>query len=443
MNESSKPRAEASEHPPTDQVVTALRLGWAIAELLGRLRQGARPYHSTRRSSDVDPDAVPRLVVGDGVVKGGGASFWFTAQRIVAFYDVLAPVKPENEDSDTHVIRQMPEVIRQWLTGQREDFFTVPELRDLLNRWSMMIWARLNARGDELARALTLGMSLADTHYYMRKPERRRRHFSQEDWRTLLSTYRLDVERGRLESLKPHLPPYVSDVLQSHLRQWSIGNELEVGPDGQLRRRTFLFRRSHSLGLLSWHISEEKWRDVSILFRLTHPLGFFKAFRRPYRSPEIAPEQEAALQEALRQQVKRWEGLLFGLREPISYLYRSDRRRIVWLMRALVFIVIVVVVGVPLGLGVVRVAGQAATSLITALLYRMQEAGAQVSDWLALAKLLLGLLTSLGASLTGLGILFRFLRWLYRAINHRLTVYFIARRMLVPWDRAMRRGEQE
>lgn len=440
MNESSGPRAEASEHLPLDQVVTALRLGWAIGELLGRLRQGARPY-PIGSSVDIDPDAVPRLVVGNGVVKASGTSFWFTAQRIVAFYDALALVKPENEDEDTRAIHRMPGAIRQWLAGQRQDFLTVRELRDLLNRWSMMIWARLNARGDELARALTLGMSLADTYYYMRKPERRRRYFSQEDWRTLLSVYRLDVERGRLESLKPHLPPYVADVLQNHLRHWSIGNELEIGPDGQLRRLPFLFRRSHPLGFLSWHISEKKWQDASILFRLTHPLGFFKGFRHSHRSPELTPEQEATLQDTFGQQVKRWKGLIFGLREPTSYLYRSDWQCIVWLTRGLLFIVLAVSLGLPLGLLVPRIAVRATGSLIPGLVSLMEQVGAQLSDWLTLVRLVLDILTPLVFSVTGWGVLYRFLRWIYRAINHRLTVYFIARRMLVPWDRAMRRGQ--
>jgi hypothetical protein len=73
----------------------------------------------------------------------------------------------------TLAVNQLPQDLSAWLAGESTQFYSLHELRELLNAWSLQIWARLDGASVDGLRAFTAGMSLADTFWYLRLPTRR------------------------------------------------------------------------------------------------------------------------------------------------------------------------------------------------------------------------------------------------------------------------------
>jgi len=63
----------------------AFLLGWTLAETLGRLRGGARPY----RRSPADDNYAPRLNVSENEPGSSGLAFWTATHRLLALADAL------------------------------------------------------------------------------------------------------------------------------------------------------------------------------------------------------------------------------------------------------------------------------------------------------------------------------------------------------------------
>jgi hypothetical protein len=396
--------------------VLAFRLGWTVAELLGRLRKGQRPMQERARH---DEAYAPRLSVSDGRPANQAEAFALTARRLVDLATAL-DLWPEPLPEKFQQVRRLPDEIERWLQGAQVRDMTPAGLRRRLNEWSLEVWSRLEARDDGLARAFVAGMSLADTYWYLRRPARAAgvdRRLAEEDWRRLLSIYRLDAERGRLQGLADDLPEDVAGVIRSHLRQWSIGTELYYDDEGRLRRLAWPFRRSHPLGIL------HRWRKVK-------------------RSPELPPADERAIQTALERQAQTWHSLLFGLRKPESYLYARERQVVMWLARGLAFFLLLGLLGglaiVLVSLAAVWVGGVAVPSLFKA----MQDTVAQATTtgWNDLLKLISSLLAAIGAFVAIIRPLPGWLWTLYKQIRHLLIVNLVARRTLVDWDRELRKG---
>jgi hypothetical protein len=416
-------------HPadPASDVVNALRLGWTLAELLGRIRKGARPPGLRPRQ----PDYAPRLTAGHGTVERSSTGLVFTAHRLLALAAVL-DVRCVDDPELQQRIEELPTTIERWLAGYDDNFYTPAQIRQLLEHWSLRAWAQLNARSDAAVLAFTLGMSLADTYWYLRKPAQRpKERVSEEDWTRLLSVYRLAVERDRLAMLRPYLPNYLVTTLRSHLNDWSIGTELERAPDGTLRRVPFYTRTSHPLG---WRISPAAWSRASTLYRLTHFWGYLPAFQRPNRVPEVTADEEITLQENLKRQAEVWRSLIFGLRPPTGYLQPADR-------------ISIRLLNVGCATGLVLIFGLALTALTWLIGTRLfplaaqllpgladleSAPGSEVRGWLALLVQVvpgLGVLGVLGLTLYRVG------RWIYQHWTDFVASWlFVRRRTLKRWN---------
>lgn len=418
-------------------VLNALRLGWILSELLGRIRKGARP---PAQQPD-DPDYAPRLTVGEGTTRRSRTGLLFAAHRLLAL-SVALDVRCDDAPSLQALVDGSPPALERWLNGEQDRFLTPAQLRDVLEAWSLRVWAQLNARSEAAGLAFTLGTSLADTYWYLRKPAQRPQSCPrQEDWRELLLVYRLDVDRKRLETLRPHLPEYVVTILQLHLNQWSIGSELYRNADGRLTRLPRLLRVSHPIGILTWSVKSDTWWQRSRRFRLTHPLGYLRVFRRPNRSPELTAEEEIQLQDNLARQADIWSSLIFGMRTPTSYLESRDRlwiRLLTWggvllalLGLGLVFRWLYVLLSPMLAVGLSPLTPQI-ESVVTAFLRAPADG---VADWVAVAVQLIPILSGLIALLIGT---YRWTLRFYSGWNDRLTSWFVVRRRtLVPWDRQL------
>jgi hypothetical protein len=405
-------QSEASPSP----ALLAFRLGWTTSELLGWLRKGVRPIQHP--AHDGDEDYAPRLSVSEGHPASKAEAFWLAAQRHGDLAAALG-LWPEQMPEEFQQVRRLPGEIERWLKGAQVRDMTPAALRRLLNTWSLEVWSRLEARDDALGRAFVAGMSLADTYWYLRRPSRTAgldRRLAQEDWRRLLSIYRLDAERGRLQSLAGALPDGVLGVIRRHLRSWSIGTELYYD-EGRLQRLAWPFRRSHPLGFL------HRWRKVS-------------------RSSELRPVDERAIQDALERQAEIWHSLLFGQRKPESYLYARERQWIVWLARGLAFSLLLGLIGgvviVVASIAAVWLGGVAVPSLFRAVQDTMAQAS--TTGWNDLLKLISSLLAAVGAFVAVIRPLPGWLWVLYKRIRHWLIVYLVARRTCVPWDRELRKA---
>lgn len=427
------PEAASIYHPadPATDVVNALRLGWTLAELLGRIRKGARPPAQRPRR----PDYAPRLTPGHGAVERSSTGLVFTAHRLLALAEAL-DVRCADDPQLQARIEELPTAIERWLAGYEHDFYTPAQIRQLLEHWSLRVWAQLNARSDAAVLAFTLGMSLADTYWYLRKPAQRPKEgVSEEDWTRLLSVYRLAVERDRLETLRPHLPDYLVTTLQSHLNHWSIGTELEREADGTLQRVPFYARTSHPLG---WRISPAAWASAPSLYRLTHFWGYLSAFQRPNRVPDLTADEEIALQENLERQAEVWRSLIFGLRPPSGYLQPADRISIRFLNVGCA-IGLVLVFGIALAV-MARVIATWLVPLAARLLPGLADLEAapdsEVRAWLAL---LLQIVPGIGAlGVLGLA-LYRGGRWIYQQWTDFVASWlFVRRRTLKRWDHGLR-----
>ena len=375
------------------RVTNAFLLGWSISELLGRYRKGVRPPPAQK--SPRPAEYARRLDVSNGSVERATDGFLFAAQRVVQFYRELGFESDEQASSLTKEIYALPQKIDDWLEHRAMTFYSQRELRDLLNDWTLQIWARLDGESADSARALTAGMSLADTYWYMRLPRQRpkgsnTKQSSEEDWRRLLSKYRLDIEQSRLQSLNANLPRYVVPVIRQHLKAWSVGTEL-VYQDGKLVRN-----------------------------------------EKNVKSPSIKPEDEAALQEALARQVQNWEAMLFGWREATTFLWTRDRRLIpilrfgglfgVMLGTAFFLLLISAIVGYFIAFGPLP------------LLFRLlTENQAKITEWLAVVSLLWTILVAVPVPIV-LRATYQFTRSAQQWLDDKLTIRFIAKRTLVMWD---------
>jgi hypothetical protein len=374
------------------RVRTAFLLGWSVSETLGRLRKGVRP---PPQPSAPATDNAPRLVVADGAIDKTTDAFEFAAQRIVQFYRELAFEIDDEVSPLTKEINALPEKTRAWLEGKTTDFYSQGALRELLNDWSLQVWGRLDGESADCARAFTSGMSLADTFWYLRQPKQRPKGLKpaqskQEDWRRLLSKFRLDVERSRLQGLADNLPRYVAAVIQKELEAWSIGTQLVYQGDTLVRDK------------------------------------------QVKKSPDLKPADEEKLYQALERQTQNWEAMLFGLRESTTFLWASDQWKITWWRRSLLFLVLLAT-ALSLVAASVALGYFFAFSLGPLLSPFLAQQGIQVSDWVAILGLLWTVLVALPTPLV-LRAVYQGTRDVQQRLDDWLTVSCITRRTLIPWN---------
>jgi hypothetical protein len=377
------------------QVRTAFLLGWAVSQTLGHLRKGARP---SQKASTRPADYAPRLVVADGVAEKSTDAFVLAAQRVVQFYRALGFEATDLASPLTETVDRLPQALSAWLAGESTQFYSPHELRELLNSWSLQVWARLGGDSVDGLRAFTAGMSLADTFWYLRLPTRRPKgskpgELSDENWRRLLSKYRLDTERSRLRSLEGHLPAYAAAVISRHLEAWRVGTELG-------------------------------YRD-----------GKFVRIKDGKETGALQPNDEARLQQALARQVQNWEAMVFGSREATTFLQSRDRRRIrightLGLVLSLILFSLILASALA-GIGYFFVG--VLTVVVPALLRKLPNLQVSVSDLVAIGNLLWTVLVGLNLPLL-IRLAYQPARAAQKWIDDQLTIYYIARRTYVPWD---------
>lgn len=418
-------------NPKSNEHLQAFQLGWTLSEILGRVRRGARPPDTQRTPS---PEYSPRLSVSTGKLEKSTEQFRDAVMRWEALAYALRII---DEDASAEEPMRVPiERLKGAFSDENDASFGPPaQLREELEIWSLQARAQLLARDWHLAKAINTGASLAATFWYMRPPPalpnhlRSQRRVEQiaswqskeipkdrraEDWRKLLSDYRLKVEQRRVRDLSPALPKYVAKTLVHHLDHWRIGRDLVYDEQGRLRRAS-IFRRRFS----------------PLLRRVLRRLGK----RRPRRrSPRLLPEDEKDIQRDLERQFSKWHDMIFGWRGPEEFLWVWDRLSIAGIR---LLGTSTVIVGLSIGLALVAYLwGYVAIKVVASGVPKLLKQG-DIGDRLALLSALTGWVT------TTFVILRTVANWIPQAYNwldEALTSCFVARRTLVNWRSTWRKN---
>ncbi|RMG99331.1 MAG: hypothetical protein D6706_05620 [Chloroflexi bacterium] len=312
-----------------DRVWLALRFGWTLAEVYGRLHENPPP--DTQKSfdrlflSDLNPSPNERL--------------WTATHRLLYLTQQLFPPATENSPSvypQLSDISNYPAPINDLLERTKQRILTgrgkLPRVEAIyteLNQWSRQIWAILDAEDPLLAEAATLGARLADTFWQWRFPIKGQATHRRQGWEYLLKPQRITSTIRQVRQVEPHLPPHVGPMLRHSLWEWGIAGQLERSDSGQLK--------------------------IAYSFRYNLRIcGLMRVWRRRVMKTNPPPQvqlnhrEEQELWKQLQNQMIVWERLVFN--HPLSRLLRpSDWRQVRWTAFILyAFTVALLTVGVVL-----------------------------------------------------------------------------------------------
>jgi hypothetical protein len=277
------------------RVWQALRLGWTLAAVYGRLTQPNMRWANIFPKPEEKP--LPRLFLSTRQPTEGEL-IWTDIQSLAYLLHQLYP-PPKNDESAPYQlaeVTQFPASVDELFAlaartlATPEGKFSVPKtFYHDLNHWSRQIWARLNAENPLLAEAATFGAGLADTYWQWRLPTKTYRPPEAQSWQQLLHRERMNVMIKRVRQIETHLPAYVGPTLRHSLWEWD--------------------------------------RAAEALARSAAPLSL---------------KAEKKLRGNLRQQLRIWEDLAFN--RPITYLLRAGDWRWVRFWSIILYALIVAVV---------------------------------------------------------------------------------------------------
>jgi hypothetical protein len=391
---------------PQDRVWLALRFGWTLAEVYGRLGENPPPHTPPASCrlflSDLNPSPDERLLAATLRLT------YITRQLFPSSETSSTAPRLESPGEYPTAIDNLLEGIEQRILTGRGKLTHSEIIYENLNPWSRQVWAMLDAEDPLLAEAATLGARLADTFWQWRFPVKGQTSSPKQTWQHLLKPKRMIATIRQVRSVETHLPVHVGPMLRHGLWEWGIVGELTRSELGQLEiERPFLYR----LRSLSWARMLRRRRR--------------EAASRP--PPELRPEEEKALWKRVQHQMIVWEHLVFN--RPLAHLLRpSDWRQVRWLSFVLYAgaIVLISAVGALLVAGLIWVLSRFLGYLLPFL-----AAPTEFKDQLALASTLVAVLAFLATQFRrGLSRL----RHLYDSIHDWVMMRKLEQRGLRTWD---------
>jgi hypothetical protein len=394
-----------------DRVWLALRFGWTLAEVYGRLAENPPPD---------TPSSSTRLFLGD-LNPTPNERLWAATQRLIYLVNQLFPPKKEKKGQGEQALADsgpdsvaLPECIGNLLQSLEQrmpgegKLPRAASLYDDLNQWSRQIWATLDAEDPLLAEAATLGARLTDTFWLWRFPSSGQLASPEQSWQHLLNPKRIIRLIRRVRLVEAHLPAHVGPMLRHSLWEWNITGELARSRSGELVVAHSLL---HGLRSLRW---------AQVLRRRLR-----KARRKD--PPQLDVVEERTLWKRLRNQVFTWEHLVFN--RPLTQLLRpSDWRQVRWVT---IFLYAIAVILITAGGGwffarLIQLVSQLLIHLLPFL-----AAPTEFKDQLTLASTLVVILAFLVTQFRrGLGRL----RHLYDAIYNWVMMRKLEQRGLRAWN---------
>jgi hypothetical protein len=276
----------------TGHVLDALQLGWAFAELDGRLKQD--------QMWGGGQSPVQRLFISHPKPKYGEA-LWLALQRSMVLTEKLFP-----STEKTPSVCPVPEAVQDFLTevegklapdGNKSPLSDerIVDVFNILDEWSRRCWIHLGANSPVPAEAATFGGSLADTYWAMQLPPdeaKENTRVKAETWRYLLGPNRLFALIEDVRAIEDYLPGDCGTIFRHTLWEWGIADDLARDTAGNLR------------------IADPRaWRRLK------------KRHRRKVK--ELSPEEEREIYSNLENQQRQWKRMVFTGEIPLE---PKDRR---------------------------------------------------------------------------------------------------------------------
>jgi hypothetical protein len=280
-------------HPAAERVQEALQLGWSFVEVNGLLKR--MQYWGEEKS-------LARRVFLSHPKPNYGEAVWLALQRLLV---LGARIFPATEKSPS--VCPPPDTLVRFLAdiegklgpeGDGHPLSTerIDEIFLALDSWSRACWVHLGAESPVLAEATSLGGSLGDTYWLMKRPGPHTDRVKQETWQYLLGPDRLHHLIEDVRAIEDDLPGAYGPLLRHALWEWGIADDLARDDEGHLQ--------------------------------IAHPLAWKRLHKCHTRAvQEMQEAEEKDLLKNLRQQYKLWKALIWG---RAVLLTPRDRRQVRW-----------------------------------------------------------------------------------------------------------------
>jgi len=341
--------------PTVDEhrILLALRFGWTMTEVYGRLRQ---PILWKRT-----PSQVPRLFISH-FKPTSGEVLWSETRRLLQLANLLFE---DDRLARPDLIVDLPEQMETFIQEDSGDMPAEDDLYARLNSWSRQCWARLDAEDAILSESASLGASLADTFWHIPPPFRRSESASEELWGHLLKSQRLVRLIRSVRRVEPYLPQTFGRMLRHSLWEWDVLQDLNRTRSGELK---VAFSALYVFRSFNWVRRFRRW-----LMK-----------RRDVQSPKLTADEQKAVWRHLQKQMALWKRLVFE-RSIDQMLRPSDWRRVRWASRVLYALsAVALIVGGALAFFYLVKFGQHVVAWLTPRV----APPAEFSDWMALGGVL-------------------------------------------------------
>lgn len=362
---SSDPAISETSVVEENRARLALRFGWTMAEVYGRLGQPILWKRTLPKA--------PRLFISH-FKPTSGEILWAETRRLLHLAALLFKGRDEDEDEDEDLARPalivgLPEQMEAFI---RKDAGSLPAEEDLyaeLDCWSRQCWARLDAEDAILAEAASLGASLADTFWHMPPPFQESKPAPEETWNHLLHSQRLIRLIRSVRRVESYLPQDFGRMLRHSLWEWDMTQDLIRTRSGKLK---IAFPLLYAFRSFNWVRRFRRW--------------LMKRGKR--QLPVLTAGERKTIWKHLQKQVRLWKRLVFD-RSVEQMLRPSDWRQVRWTSRILyVLLAMVLMVGGALAFFYLVKFGQ---HVVVWLIPRVAPP-AKFSDWLALGGTLVSVL---------------------------------------------------
>lgn len=236
--------AAAGPVPEPEAVLQALRFGWAIAELRGRIRQAPPSEQPPPRPEHALPLAGERTWEEQTIETASVLACLADELGLDVGLDTLS-----GQDGDGKVTAQLG-ILRAKLDRARSDHDEAgahvlwEDACKLFYAWDAKVQDTLAGESFAVASGYQLGRGLAEVYWAL---DTRTGAPDVRSWEVLLGSVRVGEVRQLLKRLSAYFLPGVSVALEASLAAWQ-----EVAADASLRARAETYEQLHEQ-LHVWH----------------------------------------------------------------------------------------------------------------------------------------------------------------------------------------------
>ena len=356
----------------------ALRFGWTIVAVYGRLKQGMLWKRTAPKA--------PRLFISH-FDPTSGEELWTETRRLLAIAETLfdgADLAPPP------LIAGLPATMEALIREEKEALPPEDEIFRALNHWSRRCWAALDTEDTIIAEAGSLGGSLADTFWHLQPYWDRTEPAPSETLEGMLNSERLIKLIRKIRHVEPYLPKGFGQMLRHSLWEWDVMNDLTRDALGELK---IAYPLLYNMRSWQW---VRRWRERRMKKKGIHP-------------PDLKAKERERLWKRMQTQVTVWNRLVFD-RSVNPMMRPTDWRWVRWISCILyaIFAALLIGAGMAVFVGLV-IGGRWAVTRVF-----QTSPPSEFQDWLALGSASVAVVTFLITQLrNGAHGLRQLYRWVY------------------------------